>query len=250
MKIKNNVFAIIGMLLGLAMVLMGIILFIDSFGSVFYGANYKFGADFYTEIYDVTTDIGYAIDAVYSIVLTVSGGFLILFGAGIVCFFGIKLDISDVGKDIKKIGTLLEKKTTESSKTASEKSEPVPTATFINDMCWECKSCGTKNSKAAKKCYKCGKKAIFSKEDKQILNTETSAIFKEEDVKQTDKVTFRAAEPPKSNATEEPKQEEEISKSNATAVKINDFCWECKVCGTRNSATSSTCCKCYTYAEF
>ena len=64
----------------------------DSFsGGTLHLGTAKFGADFYTEIYESTTFAGNAVKGVYELLGAAFGMLFILIGAIDVCVFGVKL---------------------------------------------------------------------------------------------------------------------------------------------------------------
>jgi hypothetical protein len=55
------------------------------------GRSIKFGADFYTEIYDVTQDVGRALNSAINSLISAIGTLITAIGAIDICFFGLKL---------------------------------------------------------------------------------------------------------------------------------------------------------------
>ena len=89
MKKKVNFFCIIGILAGLAAIYFGY-----TFLSMYSGYSVdikKYGADFYSDIYDATRVAGANIRTLANIVRQGFGYLLMLLGATDVCFFGYKL---------------------------------------------------------------------------------------------------------------------------------------------------------------
>ena len=85
----QKIVSIIGIIVGIAIIVMGIILMDTSSYGI--GGYIKFGADFYTEIYAVTRDVGHAINyAINNLIRTVSW-LIIAVGAIDVCFFAYSL---------------------------------------------------------------------------------------------------------------------------------------------------------------
>lgn len=54
------------------------------------GEQIKFGADFYTEMYDVTIDVGHAINYAINDLIRAMGWLIISIGAIDICFFAYK----------------------------------------------------------------------------------------------------------------------------------------------------------------
>ena len=55
------------------------------------GRSIQFGADFYTEMYDVTQDVGRALNSAINDLITAIGTLITAIGAIDICFFGLKL---------------------------------------------------------------------------------------------------------------------------------------------------------------
>lgn len=75
----NKVTKIFGILLGAAIIAAGVELLSTDLISI--GKTIKFGADFYTEIYDVTQDVGRAVNNVIRSMHKCAGWFMITLGA-------------------------------------------------------------------------------------------------------------------------------------------------------------------------
>lgn len=102
-KDKKALFLKAGFVVGVLAILVGIYFMVTYKDTVFYGSpssssggtlhlgTAKFGADFYTEIYESTTFAGNAVKGVYELLGAAFGMLFILIGAIDVCVFGVKL---------------------------------------------------------------------------------------------------------------------------------------------------------------
>lgn len=87
---SKKVTCVIGILVGIAIMIVGFCLQDTSTYSI--GEyNMKFGADFYTEIYDVTGDVGRAINYAINDLICAIGWVIISLGAIDLCYFAFKL---------------------------------------------------------------------------------------------------------------------------------------------------------------
>lgn len=104
MKKKNNRLPVIAIIVGIISILLGLyfILFASvndgfygnknsSYGAISKLGTSKFGADFYTEIYEATAFTGNAISAIYHILCYGMGAFFIMGGIIDICCFIPKL---------------------------------------------------------------------------------------------------------------------------------------------------------------
>ena len=101
-KVKNT-FAVFGILIGLAMVAVGVIISVQS-RPAFSGhstSSAKFGADFYTDEFEATKnasdnvmEVGRFINKAYDSSVTFLGIFVSLIGGAVVCYFGCKINDS------------------------------------------------------------------------------------------------------------------------------------------------------------
>ena len=81
--------SVIGIIVGVIIIIIGFSLQNTSNYSI--GEQIKFGADFYTEMYDVTKDVGRAINHAINDLICAVGWLIISIGAIDICFFGFKL---------------------------------------------------------------------------------------------------------------------------------------------------------------
>lgn len=100
---KKQLWLKAGFVVGVLAILIGIYFMGTYKDTVFYGSpdsfsggtlhlgTAKFGADFYTEIYESTTFAGNAVKGVYELLGAAFGMLFILIGAIDVCVFGVKL---------------------------------------------------------------------------------------------------------------------------------------------------------------
>ena len=112
--IKKDLWCSIGMFVGLAAVIVGIIFVASSVGGPRYGfggTGYTFGADFYTEIYRVALDIEYNTNEIANGITFLRdhvrqgfGALFILGGLVCICAFGSKsgLKLSELKNDADK----------------------------------------------------------------------------------------------------------------------------------------------------
>ena len=106
----NKRFCVIGMIVGIITVLIGLYVafgYKASFNGT-YTDSASFGADFYTYIYEATSDASYNVAALGNLVskalsfIVRSLGFLLMsIGGAITCFFGYKMDC--IKKDTKPV---------------------------------------------------------------------------------------------------------------------------------------------------
>ena len=61
--------------------------------STYIGESYTFGADFYTEMYGITKNVGHAINNMHRNIMDAFGKFFIVGGLIDICVFGSKLEI-------------------------------------------------------------------------------------------------------------------------------------------------------------
>ena len=160
MSNKSKIASIIGIIIGVAIIVVGIVVldsaYCNSKSGPAIGRHIEFGADFYTEMYSVTQDVGEAINTnTYAIneigrilerILRAIGWLIVSLGAIDVCFFGYKL-ASVCNKTRNKKDE--SKENTDSTDAATESEAPKD---------WFCTECGTKNSPEAGFCTECGKK--------------------------------------------------------------------------------------------
>ena len=98
MKRKNNFWNICGLLTGVAAIFVGISLLKQEFYTVATLDELKFGADFYTEMYDVTRRIHALLTNINDLIEYVKTGFgyLFVFGGIIdICVFASKLSFTE-----------------------------------------------------------------------------------------------------------------------------------------------------------
>lgn len=88
-RISGKIVPIIGIIVGVAIIILGVSLQDTERYAV--GESIKFGADFYTEIYDVTKDVGHVINYVVNDLIRAIGWLIISLGAMDICFFAYKL---------------------------------------------------------------------------------------------------------------------------------------------------------------
>lgn len=98
---KKNVWIKAGLAVGVVCIIVGVIFLFGFKDKPFYGVSEdsgtirlgtaKFGADFYTEIYESTTFAANAVKGVYEMLSTCFGALFVLAGAIDVCVFGSKL---------------------------------------------------------------------------------------------------------------------------------------------------------------
>ena len=86
---SKKVAAIIGIVVGFIIIIIGFCIQNTSVYGI--GESIKFGADFYTEMYSVTKDVGYAINYAINDLIRAIGWLIISLGAINICFFAYKL---------------------------------------------------------------------------------------------------------------------------------------------------------------
>ena len=87
---NKKIMSIIGIIVGIAIVIIGFLL--QNTHSANIGEGYmKFGADFYTEIYDVTRDVGMAITHSINDLIVAISWLIVSIGAIDICFFSYLL---------------------------------------------------------------------------------------------------------------------------------------------------------------
>jgi hypothetical protein len=87
---KKNFWYIIGILAGVAAIVVGIVFLCES--GTYIGRSYSFGADFYTEIYAVARNVGYAINNAFMGIMSAFGWLFILGGLVDICVFASKVE--------------------------------------------------------------------------------------------------------------------------------------------------------------
>lgn len=66
---KENIWNIIGVIAGLAAIVIGVIIYINNYYRSFTVNNYKFGADFYTEMYYAVYNADYGLTKIYELLV-------------------------------------------------------------------------------------------------------------------------------------------------------------------------------------
>ena len=89
LKNAKRTASIIGIIVGIIIVIIGFS--VQSTSTYSIGKSLKFGADFYTEIYDVTKSVGYAINRTINDLICAIGWLIVSLGVIDICFFGYKL---------------------------------------------------------------------------------------------------------------------------------------------------------------
>ena len=82
---SKKLVSIIGIIVGVIIIIIGFSLQDTSNYSI--GESIKFGADFYTEMYDVTKDVGRAINYAINDLICAVSWLIIAIGAVDICFF-------------------------------------------------------------------------------------------------------------------------------------------------------------------
>ena len=97
MKVFRTIACVIGIFIGIGIIAFGMeqtnLFFTDI------GESIKFGADFYTEMYDVTKEVGYEICNALGYIRRAIGLLIVSIGAVDVCYFLFKLfDVTNTKK--------------------------------------------------------------------------------------------------------------------------------------------------------
>lgn len=181
---KKQIASIIGIVVGVIIIIIGFSIQGTNVDSSPYllsssstiGSSIKFGADFYTEIYAVTQDVGEAVNsaqrniggsvnnaqrnicqAIESICNAI-GWLIVVLGMFNICYFVNKLfDAEDSYTSIYKAsGSCPSSGSVSQSITKLEPIAPVKAAS-VEAETWSCGNCGAENSMNYGQCKKCGK---------------------------------------------------------------------------------------------
>ena len=172
----------IGIIVGVVIIIIGFCvqgtkINTDSYllGSQTIGKSIEFGGDFYTEIYDVTKDVGQAVNsAKLSIGAAINnaqanignaiksackaiGWLIVTIGAFDICYFAKNMFDSDNISVPNDHSDISGHNAPEAKQTVSNPVSVVAKAPSIVDGKWICGSCQTENSVNYGQCKKCGK---------------------------------------------------------------------------------------------
>ena len=158
----KKIVAIAGMIVGLVIIIIGICLHNAAIYSV--GKHIQFGADFYTEMYAVTKDVGRSIQ--YTINEAV-GWLIICLGAIDICLFADKFvnackeSGNQTQEGVRPVITYASAQTTVTQAkqvVTNEQAENVSRVTTPqNDETWTCSKCGHVNPNGMMYCENCGR---------------------------------------------------------------------------------------------
>ncbi len=172
---SKNTMSFVGITVGVLIIIIGFLVQNTSNYSI--GSDIKFGADFYTEMYDVTRDIGYVIIGLVKAV----GWLIISIGAIDVCFFGYKIvkgntqyNDSEYSERVNNNHAtysyhdsikpnILEDVSVQKESSAEELSNAKESSNEskenqVFEKTWVCGKCYTKNLNSNDTCWSCGNK--------------------------------------------------------------------------------------------
>lgn len=154
---SKKIVSVIGIVVGVAIIIIGFSLQGTSVYAI--GEQIKFGADFYTEMYAVTQDVGHAINYAINDLIRAVGWLIVSLGAIDICFFGYKLaeGIKASGNSKSKntennVLSWVNAKEDEPKEKASENKNSTPDSYTHK---WICDECGKKRTQTP--CEHCGK---------------------------------------------------------------------------------------------
>ena len=145
----NRFSKFLGILVGIGVIIIGICLLsadTDSIGK--WGT--RFGGDFYTEIYSVTQDVGYAVNDVTKAIHKCVGWIVIVLGALTSCYyFNLFAELCDPVVGVENCC---------SGKNNFERNDNTVSAvaSSASEAEWTCGNCQTVNSVNYGQCKKCG----------------------------------------------------------------------------------------------
>ena len=162
---------ILGVILGIGIIIAGIAVMNPETYTI--GEPFiKFGADFYTEIYDVTRSVGGAVQRNYKNICNAIGWLIISLGAIDISYFLLKLvdtDKQENGQNTthpthssayaRPIATQAPKEESVEAPKIAQKQEETPASQVENTLheeYWVCGKCKTKNLKTRADCWSCG----------------------------------------------------------------------------------------------
>ena len=149
--------AIIGIIVGVLIIIIGFSVQDPAAPSAGIGKNISFGADFYTEIYDVTRDVGYAINYASEGICTAIGWLIVVLGLLDICYFSGKI-IECLEEKENMLSDLYNNpscRNAESMNSSCEDKTIGKTSSTLNNN-WICAYCNTVNSTNHAQCKKCG----------------------------------------------------------------------------------------------
>jgi ribosomal protein L40E len=204
---------ILGIVVGIAIIIIGFS--VQDTSSYGIGKPIEFGADFYTEIYDVTKDVGHAINWTIRDLISAVGWLIVSLGAFDVCYFISKMaNIKNDEKADVNSGDYQQAQAENGAGYATPWEQPVSSSAEslqIPADSWLCTECGTQNKKQYGQCKKCG--------------------------------TYRSYETSIEAETPRPQATPVAAEPAAHAPHLDDT-WKCWYCGTSNSMKYGQCKKC------
>lgn len=174
----------IGILVGFILIIIGLNVRTPEVYKI--GEDIAFGADFYTEIYDVTRDVGGAVNIATKNICNAIGWLIFAIGAFDICFFlrkmfdvdccksvGAQMETESVPSAANSVSKVPEEKSNavvsstanSISEVPEEKSNAVVSSATVNPRPpvvvpevkkWVCSNCQTENSGNFGQCKKCG----------------------------------------------------------------------------------------------
>lgn len=155
----------IGILVGFILIIIGLNVRTPEVYKI--GEDIAFGADFYTEIYDVTREVGGAVNIATKNICNAIGWLIIAIGAFDICFFlrkmfdfdssenvGAQIETASVPSAANSISGASEEKS--NAAVSSKTVNPRPPVVAPEVKKWVCDKCQTENSTNYSQCKKCG----------------------------------------------------------------------------------------------
>ena len=154
---SKKIASIIGIIVGVTIIIVGFSLQDTSNYSI--GESIKFGADFYTEMYDVTKDVGRAINYAINDLICAIGWLIVSIGAIDICFFVYKLvKVRCEESNHTNSQHFTNENHNEAQASITIKDTPKPTNSETHTACvhkWICNNC--KKLRTQSPCEYCGK---------------------------------------------------------------------------------------------
>ena len=155
----------IGILVGFILIIIGLNVRTPEVYKI--GEDIAFGADFYTEIYDVTREVGGAVNIATKNICNAIGWLIIAIGAFDICFFlrkmfdfdssenvGAQIEMASNPSAANSISGASEEKS--NAAVSSKTVNPCPPVVATEVKKWVCDKCQTENSTNYSQCKKCG----------------------------------------------------------------------------------------------
>ena len=134
MKQRQAIPCIIGMIVGIVIVIAGFCVMNPNKSSI--GQHITFGADFYTEIYDVTREVGGAVNTATQSICKAIGWLIVALGAIDFCYFLSKM----IGLNPKKKSETAMPSVIERLEVNKPITQPRPATSATHQ--WRCTNCG------------------------------------------------------------------------------------------------------------